>query len=418
MLDRLDPTARALVDEARTIADVLRNDEVTAGHLLRAFFRVDGAHHALLADRDTLAGMLMFHNDDCPGCFPASAPPAGEPPLGGGLLRVIEAALAEASRAGRAAAGSEHLVLGLLAVGDVCAGGFLRQGFEVAAEPDDGSDAPPFDLDDLRAGTPGAVAAGWEPFGEAVPAGPAPRPGTGRGWADEPLPEGLRRGSAPGRYVWIAPAGLEIEMALVPAGDFEAGVDGAAWDRGGPRHRRAMPRPFWIGRYPVTRAEWRVFCAATGRKPPAWGKPDDGPANAVPWIDARAFCDWAGLRLPIESELLKAGTGDDGRLYPWGNDPPAARHAPKIDVRKGVTWSVGAFPAGVSPYGVHDLAGLLHHAAEWHDPFAFALYARGRTAPLAVGLSRLAREASGGRAGMWPDSANSLLVLRPALSPA
>jgi formylglycine-generating enzyme required for sulfatase activity len=61
--------------------------------------------------------------------------------------------------------------------------------------------------------------------------------------------------------------------------------------------------------------------------------------------------------------------GDDGRRFPWGNDPPTHELA-VFDT--GSPEEVGTHPAGRGPYGHDDLAG---NVWEWmdddYDPFAY-----------------------------------------------
>lgn len=153
------------------------------------------------------------------------------------------------------------------------------------------------------------------------------------------------------------------EMVYVPAGRFQMGDD-LRWEETG---------AYRIGKYPVTVAQYRRFCEATGRAmPPApdRGWMDNHPIVRVTWFDARDFCAWAGGRLPTEKEWEKAARWDEAkkhsRDYPWGDewDPDRCRCSRKKLGDAGCTAPVGSFPSGVSPYGCHDMAG---NVWEWCD---------------------------------------------------
>lgn len=133
---------------------------------------------------------------------------------------------------------------------------------------------------------------------------------------------------------------------------------------------------FSIGRNPITNREYAAFIASSGYPHPGHWPSDapapgteDMPVTYVSWHDAMAFCAWAGVRLPTEAEWEKAASGsEDSRWWPWGNALPDATRAHFGGSGSGVAPSqqgvmrVGQFPAGASPYGVHDMAG---NVAEW-----------------------------------------------------
>jgi formylglycine-generating enzyme required for sulfatase activity len=129
-----------------------------------------------------------------------------------------------------------------------------------------------------------------------------------------------------------------------------------------------------MGKYPVTNEEYAAFVAATGHSAPGNWKSSqptaeklDHPVVSVSWDDAVAYCRWLSeatgrsFRLPSEAEWEKAARGTDGRIYPWGKQPPDKG---RCNFGKNVsdTTPVGNYPAGVSPYGCYDMAG---NVREW-----------------------------------------------------
>jgi hypothetical protein len=140
------------------------------------------------------------------------------------------------------------------------------------------------------------------------------------------LPPGLREGAKAGEfqvYLWKLPKDAgDMELVKVPAGDFLMGsdTDEDALEDEKPRHRHRLDRACWIGRSPVTWAQYLAFCKATGREEPeepSWwdkipGPKGDHPVIMVSWVDARAYCAWAGLALPTEAEWERAARGTDG----------------------------------------------------------------------------------------------------------
>ena len=155
------------------------------------------------------------------------------------------------------------------------------------------------------------------------------------------------------------------EIILIPAGDFLMGSPGSS---DYPRHTVYL-ESYYIYAYQVTNEQFATFIKKTGYKAKGkWEKyvksgRERHPVVNILWNDAVAYCEWAGGRLPTTAQWEKAARGNDGRAYPWGNTWDDNRCnwsiVPRLsDLYRGRnTMPVGSFPSGVSPYGVHDMAG-------------------------------------------------------------
>jgi formylglycine-generating enzyme required for sulfatase activity len=173
------------------------------------------------------------------------------------------------------------------------------------------------------------------------------------------------------------------EMIFIPAGEFSMGTDGGYADEK-PEHS-VFVDGFYLYKYEVTVSQYKKFLQDPQGK---WHEPDQPVGNYMPtdyftnpkydnypvvnvsWEDAEAYCKWADNRLPKEAEWEKSARGTDRRIYPWGEiwDGKRANSDDEESSFKEdgyrFTAPVGSFPEGVSPFGVHDLAG---NVWEWVD---------------------------------------------------
>ena len=192
-----------------------------------------------------------------------------------------------------------------------------------------------------------------------------------------------------------------MQFCGVPAGPFVMGSNGP-FDDEKPQHRVDLRQPYFIGRHPVTVAQWREFVQQSQHRPSDEHSLQglaNHPVTDVNWHDAMAFCAhltrlWrcalpAGweVTLPTEAQWEKAARGGEqvpnqplitevarlseglkdiaklrlqpnaspARTYPWAD--PWHSECANAEQRIGQTTAVGCYSAGASPLGCEDMAG-------------------------------------------------------------
>ena len=204
----------------------------------------------------------------------------------------------------------------------------------------------------------------------------------------------------------VVPAG-QFVMGSTPAESAAARVREADAAREWPAHPVSIPKPFAVGRYEVTRGEYRTFATATGRaegrgcitwdqsagkwqsvaaaswREPGFPQGDDHPAVCLDLADATAFAQWLSgrtgqrYRLPTEAEWEDVARAGTATMQTWGEgyDPICSQanssDLTRADVHGGIdedptrflrcrdgfvyTSPVGSFPP--NPFGLSDVIG-------------------------------------------------------------
>ncbi|NES71623.1 MAG: SUMF1/EgtB/PvdO family nonheme iron enzyme, partial [Okeania sp. SIO2D1] len=176
--------------------------------------------------------------------------------------------------------------------------------------------------------------------------------------------------------------GVFLEMVKIPAGRFLMGspeTEPQRRDSESPQHYVEVPE-FFIGKYPVTQAQWQAVIGNT----PSSFKGANRPVEKVNWYEATEFCqklsDRTGKKysLPSESQweyACRAGTttpfyfGETitSELANYGGtftytDEPEGKY-------RGETTDVGIFPPNA--FGLYDMHGNVWEwcADDWHDNY-------------------------------------------------
>ena len=178
-------------------------------------------------------------------------------------------------------------------------------------------------------------------------------------------------------------------LYYVPEGSFDMGSEGIKNEES-PVHSIYL-KAFWIDQTEVSNSQFALFLNEMGNQEEGnllwldendWDKHiqkvdevyqadaglENHPVVEVTWFGARAYCTWAGGRLPTEAEWEKAAGGGQGLTYPWGEEADC-EHAQFLGCEPGGTREAGSLPAGASPFGILDMAGnVREYTADWFNP--------------------------------------------------
>jgi formylglycine-generating enzyme required for sulfatase activity len=173
------------------------------------------------------------------------------------------------------------------------------------------------------------------------------------------------------------------DMAFVKGGTFKMGTDEGGEQDERPAHDVTVAS-FFLDKTEVTQAAYDECVAAkvcTAADPsilatfgtleaPGPFKGPKRPVIGITWQSAVQYCEWRGKRLPREAEFERAVRGEDGRKFPWGNEPPTKERT--VFSPSNFPEDVGTHPMGRGPYGHDDLAGnVWEWMADDYDPIAY-----------------------------------------------
>jgi formylglycine-generating enzyme required for sulfatase activity len=152
------------------------------------------------------------------------------------------------------------------------------------------------------------------------------------------------------------------EMVVVPGGEFRMGSDEYSEEK--PLHKVTIAKPFAVGRFEVTFAEWDACVSGGGCKHQpddvmrvSW---DDITEDYLPWLSRKAGKSY---RLLTEAEWEYAARSGSRSEYSWGDE--IGKNRANCD-GCGSQWDnkqtapVGSFQANA--FGLHDMHG---NVSEW-----------------------------------------------------
>ncbi|MBD2613864.1 formylglycine-generating enzyme family protein [Nostoc punctiforme FACHB-252] len=186
--------------------------------------------------------------------------------------------------------------------------------------------------------------------------------------------------------------GVLLEMVAIPKGSFIMGSPTGEPERSedeSPQHKVTI-KPFFLGKYPVTQAQWQAVAAMqqVNRKlnpDPSNFKGENRPVESVSWYDAVEFCDrlsqYTGkpYRLPSEAQWEYACRAGTTTPFHFGQtitselanyNGGVTYGAGSKGIYRGETTEVGSF-AVANAFGLYDMHGEVWEwcADHWHGNY-------------------------------------------------
>jgi formylglycine-generating enzyme required for sulfatase activity len=166
---------------------------------------------------------------------------------------------------------------------------------------------------------------------------------------------------------------IGMEFVPIPAGAFMMGsAQGNNDER--PSHQVTISRPFYLGKYEVTQAQWE---AVMGSNPSRFTGQPDRPVEQVSWDDVQAFIRKLNekeggtmYRLPTEAEWEYAARAGSTTAYSFGDDPgQLGEYAWYTDNSGGQTHPVGQRQPNA--WGLYDMHGnVWEWVQDWYGTYA------------------------------------------------